>query len=104
MNLCPHMVVARLRVDEADAAESRHPVVRDSLDLLDGKAGALPGDEAAGDLGGTVAQRRLRAHRVLAEVDSVLPFGLDQVTRERYWDRAGRCPVAPPFDLRAQVK
>jgi hypothetical protein len=53
-----------------------------SIDVLDRQAGALPRDEAAGNLGCAVSQRGFRSDGVLAEVDRPLPFGAEEVPCE----------------------
>lgn len=61
---------------------------------------ALPGDEAAGDLGRAGAKRQLRSHRMLAEVERALALGLQHMARERDGNRAGRRAVTSALDPR----
>ena len=75
-----------------------------SFDVLDGQPRASPGDEAACNLGRAVAQRRFRSYGMLAEVDSALALGLENVTRQRYRNRTGGSAVAAALKFRAEVK
>jgi hypothetical protein len=42
--------------------------------------------------------------RVLAEVDRPLALGLEEVTRERGWDRARRSTVVATLDLSPKIE
>jgi hypothetical protein len=73
-------------------------------DLLNRQVGALPCGEPAGDFGGSSAQRQLRTHRVLAQIDRALTLRVEQVPWQGNGNRARRSAVTPALVLRAQVQ
>lgn len=75
-----------------------------SIRPFDREFRALPGDEAAGDLGRAGAKRQLRSHRMLAEVKRPLALGLQHMARERDGNRAGRRAVTSALDPRPYVE
>jgi hypothetical protein len=75
-----------------------------SPDLFDRQAGLPPSGEPSCDLVGAVAESRLRADCVLAEVDRSLALRAQDVTCERDRHRAGRCSMTPLLDLCSQVE
>src|SRR5690242_2497157 len=75
-----------------------------SADLFDRKGGLPPGGEPSCDLCCAVAESRLGADGVLAEIDRSLALGAEDVTRERDGHCAERCSGTPPLNLGSQVQ
>jgi hypothetical protein len=80
------------RVDQSLAAAGAFVPRSGSFDAVERQPGAAPSDEATCDLSSTVAQRRLRTHGVLAEVDRPLA-GLEDVASQRCGNRPRRGAV-----------